>query len=100
MGQFKSRTGRLRQALAWLALLAVVSFVALDTVHSHKDVAGNAGPHSRCELCLTLHAAALRTAVITLPFSTAAQPLQVAAAPNLLSRVSFSDFFIRPPPAA
>ncbi|HYX70280.1 MAG TPA: hypothetical protein VE825_14175 [Terriglobales bacterium] len=100
MRQSVSRTGRLRQALAWLALLAVVSFVALDAVHSHHELADNASPHSRCELCLTLHAPALRTAVITLPFSTAAQPLRAGAAPNLLSRVPFSDFFIRPPPAA
>jgi hypothetical protein len=94
---FASRLGRLRQALAWLALLAVVSVVALDAIHSHSDLANS---HSRCELCLTLHAPALRTAVITLPFSTSAQPLRASATPNLLSRVPFSDFFIRPPPAA
>lgn len=96
-----SKPGRLRQALAGLALLAVVSFVVLDAVHQHRDFAGNLGrPHSRCELCVTLHAAALGTAVTTLPFSTAAQPLQAATAPAFLSRAPLSDFFIRPPPAA
>ncbi|HXZ27910.1 MAG TPA: hypothetical protein VEG08_07920 [Terriglobales bacterium] len=92
-----SRTGRWRRALAWLALLAVVSLVALDAVHSHRDLAGS---HSRCELCLTLHAPALRSAAVTLPFSVLAQPLQAAAVPHLLSRAPLSDFFIRPPPAA
>jgi hypothetical protein len=100
VGLSVSKPRKLRQVPAWLALLAVVTFVALDAVHSHRDLPANAGPHSRCELCLTLHAAALRSAVVSLPFSISAQPLKTAAAPNLLSRVPFSDFFIRPPPAA
>lgn len=90
-----------RRALAGVALLALVSLVALDAVHTHRDLRGSAGaPYSHCELCLTLHASVLNTAGVTVSFSAAAEPLKSVAVADLHSRVLLSNLSIRPPPAA
>jgi hypothetical protein len=89
----------LQKLAAYLGILALTLFAALQVLHVHP-LSTSPSPASHCSVCVVSHSAARPATPVVQSIVLAARVVELGSDPQTKSRLDVEPTFIRPPPAS